>query len=139
MLLWCKPETENSSIAHCKTVLLSENSVFSSSSSYFAVCRFAMTTNSCAIILTMLPLFSFSPDGCCGCPMRAVRGRLPPQHEHRRQGPEPLAAQPVGQPPLRLLGLRLHRCRAFWTVNSSPPAVATDTELRHGFRKKTIL
>jgi hypothetical protein len=24
-------------------------------------------------------------------------------------------------------------------VNSSPPAVATDTELRHGFRKKTIL
>ena len=28
-------------------------------------------------------------DGCCGCPVRAVRARFPAQHEHRRQGSGP--------------------------------------------------
>ena len=137
MLLLCNPETEK-----FKHSTLQNSTIVGELCFFFFIvlfCSISLCYTTKLICYNSYHVVFFSPDGRCGRPVRAVRGRLPPQHEHRRQGPEPLAAQPVRQPPLGLLGILIHRCRAFWTVNSSPPAIATDKELRQGFRKETIL
>ena len=70
-----------------------------------------MTTNNLSLLRLILKLVALpllQTDGCRGCPVRAVRGGFPAQHEHRRQGSGPAAAHSVKQSARRL---SLQSCR----------------------------